>query len=152
MRRRSISVDLGTARVRQDIKLIHLQLVREILSTLRPQSRTARIARFTRVAHVSFASHVSLVSHVFVSRELLCFICEQLLLRCQVALVLNEELVDTVRDMLVDLSRPILHVVERLLVRDIIDCDDVVCVPVVIFRGCPETLMFRSAMYPKILN
>ena len=39
-------------------------------------------------------------------RELLRFIFGQLLLRRQVALVLNEELVDTVGDILVDLARP----------------------------------------------
>ena len=83
---RSISVDLATARVRQVFKLIHLQLVREMLSTPRPQSRAARIARFTRVAHVSLVPQVSLVSHAsFVAlvsesqvqgiRELLRFRC-----------------------------------------------------------------------------
>ena len=55
-------------------------------------------------------------------RELLRFI-----LRCQVTLVLNEDLVDTVGNMLVDLT---LHVVERLLVRDIVHYGDVVCAPV----------------------
>ena len=44
------------------------------------------------------------------------------------------------------------HVVERFLVRDIADCGDVVCVPVVVSRGCPETLLFRSSMYTRILN
>ena len=47
--------------------------------------------------------------------ELLRFTCGQLLLRCQVALVLHEKLVDTVGD---TLTRPSLHVAERLLVRD----------------------------------
>ena len=84
------------------------------MSTLR-QSHAARIARFTRVARVSLVPHVSvaaLVSERQVQgiRELLRFICGELLLRCQVALVLNEELVDTVRDMLVDLAHPTLHV------------------------------------------
>ena len=102
------------------------------MSTPRPQSRTARIARFTRVAHVSLAPHVSLVALVSERQvqgvhELLRFICGELILRCQVAPVLNEELVDTVEDMLVDLAHPILRVVGRFLVRDIIDCDDVVC-------------------------
>ena len=60
-------------------------------------------------------------------REPLGFICGQLLLRCQVTLVLNEDLVDTVGNMLVDLTHPSLHVVERFLVRDIADSIDVVC-------------------------
>ena len=55
-------------------------------------------------------------------RELLRFICGQLLLGCQAAHVLNERLVDTVGDMLVDL-----HIVERLLVQNITDSGDVVC-------------------------
>ena len=42
----------------------------------------------------------------------------------QVALVLNEELVDTDRDMLVDLALPTLHVVGRFLVCHIKDYDD----------------------------
>ena len=73
------------------------------------------------VSHVSF---VALFSEIQVQgvRELLRFFCGQLLLRRQVALVHHEELVDTVRDMLVDLARPILHVVERFL-----SCDDVMC-------------------------
>ena len=37
----------------------------------------------------------------------------------------NGELVDTVGDMLVDLVHPNLHVVERLLVRHIVDNDDI---------------------------
>ena len=122
--------------MRHVIKLIHLQLVREISSTPRPQSRTARITRFTRVAHVSLVPHVSLVALVSERqvqgiRDLLRFICAQLLLRCQVSLVLNEELVDTTRDMLVDLAHPTLHVVGRFLVCHIEDSNDgVVCVPV----------------------
>ena len=55
---------------------------------------------------------------------------QKLLLGCQVTLVLDERLVDTVRNMLVDLANPILHGVERFLVRDIIDQDVVLCVPV----------------------
>ena len=51
----------------------------------------------------------------------------ELLLGCQVALVLDEKLVDFVGDMLVDLTHPSLRVAERLLVRDILDCGDVVC-------------------------
>ena len=53
--------------------------------------------------------------------------CGQLLLRCQAAHVLNEKLVDTVGDTLVDLAHPILHVVERFLVRNIVDSGGVVC-------------------------
>ena len=60
-------------------------------------------------------------------RELLRFFCGQLVLGCQAALVLNDKLVDTVGDMVVDLARPILHVVERFLVRNITDSGDVVC-------------------------
>ena len=48
-------------------------------------------------------------------RELLRFTCGQLLLGCQVALVLDETLVDTVGDMLV------------VLARDLVDSGDVVC-------------------------
>ena len=59
--------------------------------------------------------------------EVLRFISGQLLLRCQFALVLNDKLVETVGDLLVDLSHPSLYVVERLLVRDIVDYGDVVC-------------------------
>ena len=80
----------------------------------RPQSRLTRVARLTRLEE----------PQVQVIRELLRFICGQLLLRCQVAFVPNEELVDTVRDMLVDLVHPILHVVERLLARRVVDDDD----------------------------
>ena len=76
------------------------------------------------MSHVLLVPHVSLVALVSERqvqgiRELLRFICGQLFLQRQVSLVLNEELVDTVRDMLVDLAHPIL--VERLLVRNIID-------------------------------
>ena len=45
-------------------------------------------------------------------RVLLRFICGQLLLGRQAALVLNEKLVDTVGDMLVDLAHPSLHIAE----------------------------------------
>ena len=64
----------------------------------------------------------------------------------------NEKLVDTIRDMLVDLTFSNHHVVERFLVRDIVDCDDVMCVLVVVSRGRPETLLFRSSLYTGILN
>ena len=43
------------------------------------------------------------------------------------ALVLHEKLVDTVGDTLVDLTRPGVHVAERLLVRDTEDHGDIVC-------------------------
>ena len=42
-------------------------------------------------------------------------------------LVLHEKLVDTVGDTLVDLTRPSVHVAERLLVRDTEDYGDIVC-------------------------
>ena len=60
-------------------------------------------------------------------RELLRFICGQLLLRCQVTVALNEDLVDTVGTMLVDVTHPSLHIVERFPVYDIEDHGDVVC-------------------------
>ena len=66
-------------------------------------------------------------------RELLRFICGQLLLRCQVALVLDDKLVDTVRDMLVDVAHPTLHVVGRFFVCRIKDyADDVAGVSVLV--------------------
>ena len=49
------------------------------------------------------------------------------ILGCQIALVLNKKLVDTVGDTLVDLTRPSLHVAGRLLVRDTEDYGDIVC-------------------------
>ena len=98
----------------------------EILSTPRRQSRLLRVARFTRIARLTFRESAS----SFASS-----VDNSSLLRCQVALVLSEKLVDTVGDMLVDLARPIL---ERFLVRHITDCDDVVC--------------FRLSTYPGILN
>ena len=64
----------------------------------------------------------------------------------------NEKLVDTVRDMLVDLTHSNHRVLERSLVRDIVDCHDVVCVLVVVSRGPPETLLFRSSVRTGILN
>ena len=65
---------------------MHLQLGRDLLEHApRPQSCFTRIARFTRVARLKFSP----------IRELLRLICEQLLLRCRVALVLNEDLIDT---------------------------------------------------------
>ena len=58
----------------------------------------------------------------------------------------------TVGDMLVGLTHSNHHVVERFLVRDIVNCDDVVCVLVVVTRGCHETLSFRSSPYTRVLN
>ena len=92
---------------------------------------------------VSLALHVSLVAlvselQVQEIREVLRLICGQLLLRRQVTLVLNGGLVDAVGDLLVDLVRPNLHIVERFLVRDITDCGDVLC--------------FRLSAYTRILN
>ena len=80
------------------------------------------VSRVSLVSHTSLVPHVSLVALVSERqfqgiRELFRFICGQLLVRCQVALVLDEELVDTVGDMLVDLA---LHVGERFLVCDIV--------------------------------
>ena len=43
--------------------------------------------------------------------------------------------------MLVDLTHPNLHVVVRFPVRDIIDCDDVVCAPVVASNDCSEPVV-----------
>ena len=43
----------------------------------------------------------------------------------------------------VDVTHPKLHVVERFLVRDITDDDDVVCVLVVVSHDCPEALLLR---------
>ena len=97
---------------------------------------------------------VSLVALVSNQRihELLRFICGRLLLRCQVALVPNEKLVDTVGGMLVDVTHPNLHFVGRFLVRRIIDYDDVLCVPAVASRGRPETLLFQLSVYTGIFN
>ena len=58
----------------------------------------------------------------------------------------NEKLVNTVGDMLVDLTHS-----NHFLVRDIADCDDVVCTPVVVSRGRPETLLSRSSLHTGIL-
>ena len=63
----------------------------------------------------------------------------------------GEELVDTVGDMLVDLTHTNHHV-ERFLIRDIVGCDDAVCVPVVAFRGRPEMLLSRVSLCTGILN
>ena len=73
-------------------------------------------------------------SQVLRIRELFRFVCGQLFLRCQVALVLHEKLVDSVGKMLVDLTHLFLHVVERFLVRDIVDSGDVLCSPVSVER------------------
>ena len=45
----------------------------------------------------------------------------------QIALVLNGKLVDTVGDMLVDLTQSDLYFVERFLARDIVDYGDLLC-------------------------
>ena len=58
---------------------------------------------------VSLVSHASLVFRVGI-RDLLRFVCGQRLLGCQIAIVLNGNLVDTVGDMLVDLTHPNHHV------------------------------------------
>ena len=79
---------------------------------------------------VSLVSHVSLVFRGRRIRELLRFICGQGRLGCQIAPVLNEKLVDTVGDMLVDLTHPNHHVAGRLPARDIVDYDDVSCASV----------------------
>ena len=76
---------------------------------------------------VSLVSHVSLVFRGRRILELLRFICGQRLLGCQIALVLNGKLVDTVGDMLVDLTQSEFHVVERFFARDIVDYGDVAC-------------------------
>ena len=93
-------------------KLIHLRLVREILGTVDDSSIVLALSLVSRVSKNPRASSL----HLW-----------ELLLGCQVALVLDEKLVDFVGDMLVDLTHPSLHVAERLLVRDILDCGDVVC-------------------------
>ena len=75
------------------IKLIHLQLVRDLEHTS---------SSISSHSYCTFQSYrTSLVQWI---RELLRLICGQLLLRCRVALVLNEELVDTIGDMFVDLT------------------------------------------------
>ena len=81
-------------RVCRVIILIYLQLVREIEHT-----------------SSSISSHSCRTSQGQGICELLRFGCGQPLLGCQAALILNEKLVDTVGDMLVDLARPTLHVV-----------------------------------------
>ena len=90
---------------RQVIKLTHLQPVRETLGTCGWQSGGFSILASSSISSklslryafllptslrsvlVSLVSHVSPVSHIYMSCELLRFICGQLLLRCQVALV-----------------------------------------------------------------
>ena len=95
------------------------------------RSLLGRINDSSIVLPLSLLSLVSLVPHVSQRfRELLRLICGHNLLGCQIALLLNEKLVDTGGDMLVSLTHPNPHVVERLLVRDIVDYGDVVCTPV----------------------
>ena len=65
-------------------------------------------------------------------RELFRFICGQLFLGCQAALVLDEKLVETVGDMLVDLAH---HVDERFLVSDTAERDEVLCFRLSTFLG-----------------
>ena len=91
-------------------------------------TRLARIARLTRVAHLYELRAPSL--HLWATLSAMSGRA------CS-----NEKLVDSVGDMLVDLTRSNLHVVERFLVRNIVDCDGVVCVLVVVSRGRPETLL-----------
>ena len=58
------------------------------------------------------------------------FICGLRIMGCQIALVLNGKLVDTVGDMLVDLTQSDLRIDIRFLARDIVDVCDVLCASV----------------------
>ena len=106
LRCRSISVNLGTAPSRTTALSLSSQ-------QSHPPSACARswAGLTTHRSSWHFDSSHSYRTYQRI-RELLRFICGQLLLGRQAALVLNEKLVDTVGDMLVDLAHPSLHVVE----------------------------------------
>ena len=106
-------------------KLIHLQLVREILGICGVGGLTGQLLGLLNVVCILGARLSE--PHVQRNRELLPFICARCLLGCQVALLLIEKLIGTVGVMLVDFTHPHLHIYERFLVCDIIDYDDVVC-------------------------
>ena len=69
------------------------------------------------------------------------FICGLRILGCQIALVLNEKLVDTVGDMLVDLTQSDLRIDKRFLARDIVDFCDVLCAFVSVEHVRPDLEM-----------
>ena len=68
------------------------------------------------------------------------FICGLRVLVCQIALVLNGKLVDTVGDMLVDLTQSDLRIDKRCLARDIVDFCDVLCASVSVENMCAGIL------------
>ena len=89
--------------------------------------------------------------------EVLRFIFGLHLLGCQIELVLNGKLVDTVGDMLVDLTQSDLDFVERFLARDIVDFCDVLWASVsvehvrldleltAVVQHCPNLVDLRRA-------
>ena len=132
--------------VRQVIKLIHLQPVREILGTCGWRSGMFSILASSSISSrhslryafllstsvndssvvlplslVSLVSHVSPISHASMSCELLRFISVGNSSVMSDRTCSNEKLVDTVGDMRVDLTHSNHHVVARFLVRGIVD-------------------------------
>ena len=89
--------------------------------------------------------------------EVFRFICGLRILGCQIALVLNGKLVDTVGDMLVDLTQSDLRINKRFLARDIVDFCDVLCASVsvehvrrdleltAVVQHCPNLVYLRRA-------
>ena len=106
MRCRSVSLNLGTAPSQTTALSLSSQ-------QLHPPSACARSWAGLTTHRSSWHFDSSHSYRTFQRiRELLRFICGQLLLGRQAALVLDEKLVDTVGDMLVDLAHPSLHVVQ----------------------------------------
>mmetsp|Transcript_109832 Transcript_109832/g.289731 ORF Transcript_109832/g.289731 Transcript_109832/m.289731 type:complete len:255 (-) Transcript_109832:78-842(-) len=74
-------------------------------------------------------------------RQLLGLVVRDDLLRGQIALVSNQQLVHSVRRVLVDLLHPMLHVLERLLIGDVVDDDDAMGAAVITAGDGAESLL-----------
>ena len=98
-----------------------IEIARLNVSMTSTSSASDLLKSFASLVLTIFGSVSALLAARQRIRELLRFICGLRLLGCQIALVLNGKLVDTVGDMLVDLTQSDLHVVERFLARDIVD-------------------------------
>lgn len=66
------------------------------------------------------------------------------LLVFHIALVSDKELVDAFSGVAIDLLKPLLHIVERVHVGNIVDDTDSMSTTVVRRSDCPETFLARS--------
>lgn len=63
------------------------------------------------------------------------------LLRCEIRLVTNEQLINILTSVTIDFVQPLLHVIEAFLIRDIIHNNNTMGTTVVTASDCPESFL-----------